>query len=604
MDLGTMARALLVLGLPLGFGTLVLVVAVAGPALQRAASGGVGQALADPASAGLAAMAQLGLGLGAAGWLVWLLVQAGGGQVGPGAVAAVGTLISATLFGRVAAFGAVACVAAMLALRGRPDGGFWYVSLGLAGSAVAAQALLLHGYAMDGPGPLLASEIVHLLAASAWLGALPGLLFLTVALPATAAEAVLRRFSPPGFACVVAVLVTAAVQSDRLLGGLPGLVGTPYGWLVGTKALLLASLVAMAAANRQVFVPALRTGAGRRALVASLAVETGFGLAALGAAVALTGLPPAIHVQPDWPFAWRPSLDAWAEPELRAEILAACVILGFGVLLAAAAVWARCLAPGAIGTACVALALPHLALLLVPAGPTAYYRSPTGFAATSIMQGAALYPSACADCHGAAGRGDGRLAGGLPVPPADLTAAHLWDHPDGELFGWIAFGMVAPGGAVAMVGFAGTLSEDEIWALIDYIRARNAGLALRDEGVWPVAVAGPDLDLACPDGRLRNLPDLAGRPVQVTLSADGGVEVASVAGDGSLGISCRTPALEAFSSYALLAGLAPAAASGSVFLLDANGMLAAWLPPGTDEATIEARRRDVKVVAGLAHHHH
>lgn len=35
--------------------------------------------------------------------------------------------------------------------------------------------------------------------------------------------------------------------------------------------------------------------------------------------------------------------------------------------------------------------------------------------------GHALYVDHCAACHGASGRGDGAMAGGLPVAPADLT---------------------------------------------------------------------------------------------------------------------------------------------------------------------------------------
>jgi mono/diheme cytochrome c family protein len=40
----------------------------------------------------------------------------------------------------------------------------------------------------------------------------------------------------------------------------------------------------------------------------------------------------------------------------------------------------------------------------------------------AIADGADLFQRHCAECHGAGGRGDGRLSGVLPVLPADLTS--------------------------------------------------------------------------------------------------------------------------------------------------------------------------------------
>lgn len=48
----------------------------------------------------------------------------------------------------------------------------------------------------------------------------------------------------------------------------------------------------------------------------------------------------------------------------------------------------------------------------------------TGLAACSDMAphpGCATYQNYCAGCHGRSGMGDGPMAEGLPVPPADLT---------------------------------------------------------------------------------------------------------------------------------------------------------------------------------------
>jgi mono/diheme cytochrome c family protein len=120
-------------------------------------------------------------------------------------------------------------------------------------------------------------------------------------------------------------------------------------------------------------------------------------------------------------------------------------------------------------------ALPHFDLLFIEAYPTSFYRSPTGFSAESIAAGASLYPIYCADCHGPGGRGDGPAARGLGIPPADLTAQHVREHGDGVMFWWLAHGIVSAEGRVAMPGFADVLSDEQIWNLIDFVRARAAG---------------------------------------------------------------------------------------------------------------------------------
>jgi hypothetical protein len=61
----------------------------------------------------------------------------------------------------------------------------------------------------------------------------------------------------------------------------------------------------------------------------------------------------------------------------------------------------------------------------------------------------------------------------MRIPPADLTASHLGDHPDGQLFWFISDGMRGPDGALVMPGFAKTLDAATRWALIDFLRDRN-----------------------------------------------------------------------------------------------------------------------------------
>src|SRR5262249_28085667 len=140
---------------------------------------------------------------------------------------------------------------------------------------------------------------------------------------------------------------------------------------------------------------------------------------------------------------------------------------------------------------------------------------PTGFSAAAIAAGAALFPDHCAECHGPEGRGDGTRAKSSPIPPADLTAAHLWEHSDGELFWWLTHGIDSPEGGLPMPGFAASLSDDDRWALIDYVRAHNAGVSRAAAGQWPRAVAAPVFSVRCADGTAIGLADLRGRVVRL-----------------------------------------------------------------------------------------
>jgi mono/diheme cytochrome c family protein len=82
------------------------------------------------------------------------------------------------------------------------------------------------------------------------------------------------------------------------------------------------------------------------------------------------------------------------------------------------------------------------------------------------MVGAAVdYAAHCKSCHGANGDGRGERAERLSIAPADLRDAHaLGLRTDGELF-WII-----SEGHKPMPAFRGTLSEEQRWHLVDYVR--------------------------------------------------------------------------------------------------------------------------------------
>jgi len=96
-----------------------------------------------------------------------------------------------------------------------------------------------------------------------------------------------------------------------------------------------------------------------------------------------------------------------------------------------------------------------------------------------VERGQALYAEHCASCHGAnlEGQADWRQRkadGRLPAPPHDETG-HTWHHPDQVLVALTRDGPAAfaeSGYRSDMPGFAELLSEEEIVAVLSYIKSR------------------------------------------------------------------------------------------------------------------------------------
>ena len=591
------------------FGALLFRALVAPPVLARMERGAA-------ASASLRRFAWFTLLAAALAAAVWVALQAV--NLG-GTVAAVPLVLRATLFGHLLLlrFALLALAALVLAFRRSA------AAAGFTGATVVTQAGLGHAASMyGGPSWLLLSEILHLLAAGAWLGGLLPLLLVVAAANADAAALASHRFSPLGTACVLVLAGTAAFQSFVLIGGLPGWVGTAYGLVALLKIALFSALLGFAARNRFRLTPALSGAApttAKRDLMRGIAGETAVGLLVVLAAGLLTSLPPAMHVQPLWPFPWRLSLDAVQEdPDFRREVLLAGIALAGAAALFVTALVVRRRSRWLIAALAVVtawFAVPHLGLLLADAYPTYYWHSPTGFASGSIVQGATLFPEHCAVCHGTDARGDGPAAKTLPVPPANLTAAHLWMHSDGELFWWISHGIEAPEGGMAMPGFADALSEDERWALIDWVRAHNAGLAFAATGQWPVPVQAPGVEADCPDGRIVTLGDLRGQVVRLifgTAPPTPGVITILATSDPrarpGAGV-CVADDETVPRAYAIVTGIARGELPGTQVLVDGQGWLRAVQRPGAspgwdDRQVLAGAVRDIEahpLAAGAEH---
>lgn len=172
-------------------------------------------------------------------------------------------------------------------------------SLAFAGHAIGGQGLegVVHP----------AADVLHLIAAAAWVGALvPLALLLSLTGQDAAALAAARtatlRFSTLGIASVAAILITGIVNTWYLVGSLSAFTESEYGRLLLIKIALFAAMVAIAAVNRLLLTsrlvrtsdPAAAQGAERQ-LCRNAAIEASLGAVIIAIVAVLGTLPPASH---------------------------------------------------------------------------------------------------------------------------------------------------------------------------------------------------------------------------------------------------------------------------------------------------------------------
>jgi len=509
-----------------------------------------------------------------AAFAIWLPIQAasmsGGEIVSSIFDGTLGTVLFSTRFGHVwiarLALIAVAIVALFRErLRGAPVAAALAANGALAMNAAAGHAGAATG--LDG-AIQLGGDMLHLLAAGAWLG---GLLpfawtmtrYLRVA-DADFGEAyeATQRFSILGLVCVGVILATGSINSWFLVGSVPALIGTDYGQLLLVKIALFLVIVAVAAVNRLRLTPLVRDGSrkGLLALRRNAVIETVLGAAIIAIVAVLGTLPPAAHDRPIWPFAQR-------------------------------IVWTP---------------FPRL----VAAYPTSFIRSPIPYAAPSVGRGQSLYAKFCVACHGAGGRGDGPAAPDLPVKPADLTEEHLLSHSEGDLFWWISRGIDN-----SMPGFNLFTSENQRWDLINFLRARASGVKAQTlssrVGDAPAPLM-PDFAFETGGQQKTLREELGRRPVLLVLFRAAaserlgqlaamtprlrasGLDVVAIPLDDQGNASLPLPAVRiAPELRAVLSLFAPANAANTEYLIDpASYLRARWSDadgvPLPDAATLEA----------------
>ncbi|MFW2346144.1 MAG: copper homeostasis membrane protein CopD [Brevundimonas mediterranea] len=207
----------------------------------------------------------------------------------------------------VRAAAALAALGVVLRL-GRGRGG-WRVLVALGAMITVSLAWMGHGAATQGAGRWahLAADIVHVLAAALWLGALAALVSLlrqasVSPAGATLAFTALQGFSGMGTLAVGLLTVSGLINAGFIIGpeNLAETPATTYGRLLIVKLLLFGLMLALAAGNRFNLTPrlgdALHSATARQSALTilrrSVALETALGAALLLAVAAMGVQPP------------------------------------------------------------------------------------------------------------------------------------------------------------------------------------------------------------------------------------------------------------------------------------------------------------------------
>ena len=119
--------------------------------------------------------------------------------------------------------------------------------------------------------------------------------------------------------------------------------------------------------------------------------------------------------------------------------------------------------------------------LLLLCGPAAFLHAQIAGALARTTSGAAIYRTACAQCHGSAGRGAAEAVVALPTPPADFTDCKVaTSEPDSDWHAVTWSGGPARAFSETMPAFGRALSAKEIQDALDHMRS-----FCRNPRSWP-----------------------------------------------------------------------------------------------------------------------
>lgn len=257
--------------------------------------------------AGVATLARFGggrgdLALAASGWALavvglLLLAEAERADAGTSFGGLLGSSVGEALIWRAVGLGAAA-VALLVAWR-RPRARRAGLALASAAALGTVVAHVTAGHADAGGWSTaisVSAQVAHFAAAGIWLGGLAALLLGFRGATAAERVAAVRRFAPIALVAIVVLLATGVLRAIDELGSWGGLLDSGYGRAVLAKALLLATIVAIAARNRPR--PGGRGGGDLAGVRRRSRIELGLGVAAVGLAALLGTFAPPGTTQP------------------------------------------------------------------------------------------------------------------------------------------------------------------------------------------------------------------------------------------------------------------------------------------------------------------
>jgi len=216
-----------------------------------------------------------------------------------------GMVLTGTQFGKVWLVRFVAGVLLAGVLLTGKTKGFSPVAMELALAAIFAGGLAFAGHAASTPGAAgnqhLTADIVHILAASTWLGGLVPLALYLWSWQAgngsgsiAGMYAMTRRFSNLGIGAVLAIAVSGVINASNLVGSAALLTHTAYGRLLLIKVTIFTLMVVIAIFNRFSLAQHLDEASAIAALRRNTLIEAALGALILVIVAALGTMPPAL----------------------------------------------------------------------------------------------------------------------------------------------------------------------------------------------------------------------------------------------------------------------------------------------------------------------